>query len=259
MKKILMSLTVLGLVFSFASNADAYVSVKGYYRKDGTYVKPHVRSEPNGLKYDNYSYKPSQGLYNKSYGTKGAEWDTPTWTTDPDYYEGKTLYENGSSGSSIKPNTSNPSVNKVINNPPNSYVFGSNWYCNSGFEKVNNECQKIYNPPNSYVFGSNWYCNSGYKKVGDTCEKILNPPNSYVFGSNWYCNSGFKKVGNQCQKIINPPNSYVFGSNWYCNSGYNKVGSTCEKINNPPNSYVFGSGWYCNYGYYRVGNNCVSK
>jgi len=79
-------------------DADAYVNVNGYYRKDGTYVRPHVRSDPNGLKYDNYSWTPSQGLYNESYGTRGSEWDTPTYITDPDYYTGKMLYESGQSG-----------------------------------------------------------------------------------------------------------------------------------------------------------------
>lgn len=30
------------------------VQVKGYYRKDGTYVRPHIRSSPNQYKWDNY-------------------------------------------------------------------------------------------------------------------------------------------------------------------------------------------------------------
>jgi len=84
-----------------APTVEAYVKVKGYYRKDGTYVRPHVRSNPNGVKYDNYGYKPSQGRYNKTYGTRGATWDTPTYITDPDYYEGKALYKSGSSGGSV--------------------------------------------------------------------------------------------------------------------------------------------------------------
>ena len=71
---------------------NAYVSVDGYYKKNGTYVQPYVRSEPNGLKSDNYGYKPSQGLYNDSYGTKGTAWDTPTYITDPNYYTGLNLY-----------------------------------------------------------------------------------------------------------------------------------------------------------------------
>lgn len=104
-------LLVVGMFLTpiFAVNySDAYVNVSGYYRKDGTYVRPHVRSNPNGLKYDNYGYKPSDGLYNKTYGTRGSDWDTPTYITDPDYYEGKALYESGSSegyNSSVKSST----------------------------------------------------------------------------------------------------------------------------------------------------------
>lgn len=81
------------LSFVIPQGLYAYVSVRGYVRKDGTYVSPHVRSNPNGLKYDNYSWTPSQGLYNKSYGTRGSKWDTPTWNTDPNYYEGKSIYD----------------------------------------------------------------------------------------------------------------------------------------------------------------------
>lgn len=86
----------LAALFIFAPMAtDAYVSVQGYYRKDGTYVRPHVRSNPNGVKYDNYSYTPSQGLYNDTYGTRDTYWDTPTYYTDPDYYEGQAIYNSG--------------------------------------------------------------------------------------------------------------------------------------------------------------------
>ena len=36
--------------------AYAAVRVKGYYRKDGTYVRPHYRSNPDGNPYNNYSF-----------------------------------------------------------------------------------------------------------------------------------------------------------------------------------------------------------
>ena len=95
MKKLLGTclLFLLSLSFALPFNVDAYVSVRGHYRKNGTYVAPYVRSNPNGLKYDNYSYTPSQGLYNASYGTKGTTWDTPTYITDPSYYTGKNIYD----------------------------------------------------------------------------------------------------------------------------------------------------------------------
>lgn len=100
--KIPMLLILVMVIITPLFEAQAYVSVKGYYRKNGTYVAPHVRSNPNGIKYDNYSYKPSQGLYNDTYGTRGTTWDTPTWTTDPDYYVGKAIYDGSSSMPVIK-------------------------------------------------------------------------------------------------------------------------------------------------------------
>ncbi len=42
------------------------VSVKGYFRKDGTYVQPHTRSAPNASPYDNYGMP---GNYNPNTGT----------------------------------------------------------------------------------------------------------------------------------------------------------------------------------------------
>jgi hypothetical protein len=45
------------------SNSD--VDVRGYYRKDGTYVKPYSRTKPDGIKSNNYSYP---GNYNPNTG-----------------------------------------------------------------------------------------------------------------------------------------------------------------------------------------------
>lgn len=40
--------------------AEKRVSVKGYYRKDGMYVRPHYRSAPDGDKSNNYGSASSQ-------------------------------------------------------------------------------------------------------------------------------------------------------------------------------------------------------
>ena len=52
-------------------------------------------------------------------------------------------------------------------------------------------------PANSYISGSNWYCDSGYFKDGYTCNGLFKdfpggaqPANSYISGSSWYCDSG---------------------------------------------------------------------
>jgi hypothetical protein len=43
--------------------ADAVVSVKGYYRSDGTYVAPHYRSDPDGIATNNWSYPGNTNPY----------------------------------------------------------------------------------------------------------------------------------------------------------------------------------------------------
>lgn len=46
------------------------VHVRGYYRKNGTYVRPHMRSAPNGSKADNWSTKGNVNPYTGKVGTK---------------------------------------------------------------------------------------------------------------------------------------------------------------------------------------------
>lgn len=50
-------------------SADAQVSVKGYYRSNGTYVQPHVRSSPNNTTADNWSTKGNVNPYTGKEGT----------------------------------------------------------------------------------------------------------------------------------------------------------------------------------------------
>lgn len=95
MKKVSKIILLAVVSLLFATPALAYVSVKGYYRSNGTYVAPYVRSSPNALKYDNYSYT-GGSLYNKSYYTPtksySSSWYTPSYTTDSNYYTGKSIY-----------------------------------------------------------------------------------------------------------------------------------------------------------------------
>jgi len=57
--------------FTFLSEAEGQVRVRGYFRKDGTYVQPHSRTAPDGNPYNNYSYP---GNYNPNTGkTTGGD------------------------------------------------------------------------------------------------------------------------------------------------------------------------------------------
>jgi hypothetical protein len=61
--------TLLCLAIGFvALSATADNSVKGYTKKDGTYVAPHRKTDPNTRKDDNYS---SKGNVNPYTGKKG--------------------------------------------------------------------------------------------------------------------------------------------------------------------------------------------
>jgi hypothetical protein len=60
------------LLISFSLGALADQSVRGYIKRDGTYVAPSMRSSPNSYKFDNYS---SEGNYNPYTGQPGYKPD----------------------------------------------------------------------------------------------------------------------------------------------------------------------------------------
>lgn len=53
MKKLIVLALSFMLVFPAIVLAED-VHVKGYYRKDGTYVRPHIRSAPDSYRWNNY-------------------------------------------------------------------------------------------------------------------------------------------------------------------------------------------------------------
>ena len=68
--KIWKLLLAIGLVLMLSVSAYADVRVRGYTRKDGTYVAPHYRSNPNSTVYDNWSYRGNTNPYTGKRGTR---------------------------------------------------------------------------------------------------------------------------------------------------------------------------------------------
>lgn len=64
-RKWIAALLVL-LLAGFAVSDALAGKVRGYYRRDGTYVQPHQRSNPDGNPRNNYGYP---GNYNPNTGT----------------------------------------------------------------------------------------------------------------------------------------------------------------------------------------------
>ena len=54
--------------------------VDGYYRRDGTYVSPHYRSDPNDTVRDNWSYAGNYNPYTGSRGTKSYDPSYPSYS-----------------------------------------------------------------------------------------------------------------------------------------------------------------------------------
>lgn len=70
MKSILLMVLVLLLC---GTELSSQVKVKGYIRKDGTYVQPHMRSNPDGDKSNNWSTKGNINPYTGKEGTKNND------------------------------------------------------------------------------------------------------------------------------------------------------------------------------------------
>ncbi len=58
-------LTILAILLFLAAVSEAQVYVPGYQRKDGTYVRPHQRTYPDGRPENNYNFP---GNYNPNTG-----------------------------------------------------------------------------------------------------------------------------------------------------------------------------------------------
>ena len=103
------------IVLFFASvTAFSQVSVRGYYRSNGTYVQPHQRTAPNYTRNDNYSTVGNTNPYTGKAGTVARDSYSGTNSTSsystPAY---KTTYS--------APTYSAPTYNTTTYSAPASY------------------------------------------------------------------------------------------------------------------------------------------
>ena len=79
-----MKLIALALLVVSAP-AVAQTMVDGYIRKDGTYVAPHIRSEPNQQRFDNYNAQGNVNPYSGQRGHQPHEFSNPPVRQAPAY------------------------------------------------------------------------------------------------------------------------------------------------------------------------------
>lgn len=79
MKKLLISLLLGIFVLSILTptSVEAASRVKGYTKKNGTYVAPHYKTPPNKSKFDNFSTKGNINPYTGKKGTVNPYKFTP--------------------------------------------------------------------------------------------------------------------------------------------------------------------------------------
>ena len=66
-------LLAVAMLLPMAAQSAGSHSVKGYIKKDGTYVAPHRQTNSNSTQKDNWSSKPNVNPYTGKKGTKEAE------------------------------------------------------------------------------------------------------------------------------------------------------------------------------------------
>lgn len=94
------------------------VDVKGYYRKDGTYVAPHRRSAPNGTKLDNWS---TRGNVNPYTGKVGTVDPNPSIYVTPSLQstnQQENVPQNNRVVDAFRPTNNVPSIPPALNNDP---------------------------------------------------------------------------------------------------------------------------------------------
>lgn len=181
LRSFLLALSAVSAVWASSAPgaAEALVNVKGYRRKDGTYVRPHVRSDPDGSPYNNFSYP---GNYNPNTG-KASTGNVDTYLKN---------YGSGSSYGTYDytpPTYSAPTYTPPAYAPPastRSCPVHATWNgmacaCDAGY-RVDatrtscvveiKSCESQFGP-NAYAVGALCYCVAGtsFNALTGTCDR----------------------------------------------------------------------------------------
>ena len=112
---------LLAWIIDSSLSSWAQVHVRGYRRKDGTYVRPHVRSSPNGTKADNWSTK---GNVNPYTGEPGRR--SPTYSGGSAFRYSPTQSYSPSPIQQVQPrSTTRPATAQPAMKPPVSSSSGN--------------------------------------------------------------------------------------------------------------------------------------
>jgi len=196
--------------------------VEGYFKSNGTYVNGYWKSNPNGLKYDNYSFDGNwSDAFNDSYysPTKkySSNWYTPAWVTQDDYFVGKNFYDSRNSYTTYNAKSTDYTYkfwdDPIYSYKP-SYNYGYNYLDSFSTYKSNYfdyNSSSSYKPYNSYSSSS---YNNSY-----TTPSYTSP--SYSYPS--YTSPSYSTPSYTTPSYSTP--TYTLPS--YTTPTYNSYGGTC--------------------------------
>ncbi len=146
MKQVFTILFFFLFLFSFAQTNPNHVYVSGYYRSNGTYVKPHYRTAPNNTNRDNFSTRGNINPYTGQPGYIKPDSNTSSTHTPSTY--SNTTYSNSNykriNSTSSNTDYSNNKARDYSTNHPTSKTTTVN-------EIFDIDISKIYALPSKYV------------------------------------------------------------------------------------------------------------
>ncbi|HEY4249290.1 MAG TPA: hypothetical protein VGM64_20880 [Lacunisphaera sp.] len=108
-------ISIFLLVGAGAKSSSGIVHVRGYTKKDGTYVAPHDRTAPNHTKNDNWSTKGNVNPETGKAGTKNG--DAQSSSTGTSNEQADKPAANHSNWGKIKPGMTKSAVSSVLGEP----------------------------------------------------------------------------------------------------------------------------------------------
>jgi len=243
----------------------AQVRVRGYYRSDGTYVRPHVRTMPDGNPYNNYSYP---GNYNPNTG-RISTGDPATYLRN--YYSPSSDYR--------------PTATSRSSTTPSPVAALQLALTLLGFDP--GPADGIYGPRTAGAVRQFQASRSlsGDGRAGPITRdsliaalsrlsdadlpaqdpRLTIPDNAHsnATGSAWACDRGYRLSDGQCLPIVLPHNAQLdkWGHSWECNRGFYRAGQYCLSVQVPANATLDSSGhsYVCDPGFYRSNGQCISE
>jgi hypothetical protein len=214
------ALFLLALTFLFAScvgSAEAVVRVNGYFKKNGTYVAPYVKSDPDGIPTNNWSYPGNVNPYTG----KVAPGNPDTYLRN--YYESNANVRNSYDSSYLYSASAATSYSNITN----GYKIGSTTSCNYGYYmSPSGNCVLV--PPHSSSIGNNFYCDFGYEKnlEENGCRKL--PQNGRYDGAAIVCSPGYYIDSDlNCVPKKAKANSHWVGGSEVCDVGFAEIKGLC--------------------------------